>query len=124
MNPYITQQMAHRIEGILNPYLRGGEDCATALERLLRERELAMFDQGKREFSNTDAKACRRMLFAAVMSQPESKLRIQELALKVLNGANHGFEITQAEDMASRETILHVFRRRGDSSYRTLWDVD
>jgi hypothetical protein len=126
-NPYINQEMAKEIEAILRPRLRDGENCVSALERLLREKDVETYDRSVVDHAREEARSYRRLFFAACMSQPDHRLRISELAEAALGGPDmrSEFSIVEAERPAHRDREYRVFRKRAPDSTRfTAWDLE
>src|SRR3954452_8660659 len=111
-NPYMDQSMAKVIEVMLNPYLRDGENCAMALERLLRELDLARYDAGRNTHAVDEERALRRMFYAACLSQPENTLRIKLSAVADVSGTPGDHELVIVEDPTTHESVCRVQRRR------------
>lgn len=123
-NPYIDQSMAKVIEVMLRPHLRDGENCASALERILRERDLAIYDAGRAEYKADEIEITRRVFCAACLSQPDQTLRISRLALAAVDGPHSNeFKIKTYEDLASNEAVYVAYRTKPDgSTYTSQYD--
>lgn len=107
--PYMTADMRSKIESALAPHIRPDEDCAEALERLLRERDLNKYDAGQAEFAKREAAGARYLFAAVVADQPDQKLRVSRKAIEAVKGPRT--EITSVEDIENGDTIYGVILR-------------
>jgi hypothetical protein len=107
-NPYIDQAMAKQIEALLFPHLQDGEDCAAALERLLRARDVATCDRSHETEAYAQLQAMRRVFVAAIRSQPSNKLAISRAALE---DARTSDSIARVVDPASNTIDYYIMKQ-------------
>jgi hypothetical protein len=122
----MTHTDIKQIEMMLRPYMKPGEGFVDAMDRIIRERDLARYDAGRNEHAIENERAIRRMFFAACLSQPEQTLKIDPRALHMVDGPHSNeFELHESDDFAMDMKIYRVARRRPPgSTFFTQWDID
>lgn len=108
----------------LDHYSRPGETLIETLERIVKDRELGIYDLARVQNATDEARGLRIMFAAAIMSSEKKELRISPLAQHDLAGpgARQNIVITEHHDPISGDVIYKCFdrsRQRADETDRT-----
>lgn len=70
----------------LRHYSRGAETLIETLERLLKDRELGIYDLSRVNNATEESRGLRILFAAAILSSPEKMLRVTAIAQHALAG--------------------------------------
>ena len=102
----VVERLAH--------YSTHGETLIDTLDRLLKERELGIYDLNTIRNATEEARGLRILIAAAIMSQPGEVLRVSSISQHALAGpgARHSLVITEHHDPATGDVLYKVLDRR------------
>lgn len=112
----VVERLAH--------YSTYGETLIDTLDRLLKERELKIYDLNTIQNATEEARGLRILIAAAIMSAPGEVLRVSRIAQHALAGpgARHSLVLTEHHDPATGDVLYKVHdkrNRRHDGDART-----
>jgi hypothetical protein len=95
----------------LSTLARDGEGVIEVLERIIKERDVALADAGGGKHAREEAQRLRRMLAAACLSQPDDTLRISNKAIALAAGPMPKLEFKIAEDASNGDSLCRAITR-------------
>lgn len=112
----MSKAVALQIESRLH-YLwkEGDRDLVDTYERVMRDRDVARYEQSVVANARETAMNSRRMFAAALLSTPTGEIRITRAALALVGGPVSDFVIHEYEDFATN-TLVYSIHSRGEKS--------
>lgn len=106
--PYMTADMRSQIETILGPHVRDDEDLVSALERIVRERDVKKYDEGKTDHAIADARGMRMLLGAILYAQPDQRITVSPKCRAMVSQRD---QVSSFEDVATGDVTYYLISR-------------